>query len=326
MFVSSCIVGLAAVVASLYYRDIRVAYRHAETGSRIADTSCGLVEYADLGHGPAVLVVHGAGGGFDQGFNFGRDLAQRDMRVIAVSRFGYLRTPIPRDASASAQADAHVCLLDALGIEKATVIGASAGAPSAVQMAIRHPSRTQGLILVVPAIYTPRPGNARPVLTPAGTQFLFSTALKSDFVFWLAREIAPGVLIRAILATPTEDLNTVSRAERARVAAMLDGILPVRPRRLGLINDAAITSTLPRYDLEKITAPSLIMSVEDDQFGTFQGARYSADHIANARFIGYETGGHIWAGHQDDLMREITRSINGWAPRTPIQFADTQTR
>ena len=68
------------------------------------------------------------------------------------------------------------------------------------------------------------------------------------------------------------------------------------------------------------------MSVEDDQFGTFQGARYSADQIANARFIGYETGGHIWAGHQDDLMREISRFINGWAPRTPIQFADTQTR
>lgn len=324
VFASSCIVGLAAVVASLYYRDIRVAYRNAATGSRIADTPCGPVEYADMGHGPAVLLVHGAGGGFNQGLAFAKDLARVDMRVISVSRFGYLRTPLPRDASAIAQADAHICLLDALGIEKATVIGVSAGAPSSVQMAIRHPARTEGLILAVPAIYTPRPGNARPVLTPTGTQFLFSTALKSDFVFWLARELAPELLIRAILATPPGALKTVSRAERARVAAILDGILPVRPRRLGLINDAAITSTLPRYDLEKIRAPSLIMSVADDRFGTFQSARYSAAHIANARFIGYSTGGHVWAGHQDDFMREVARSINGWSPRTPIQFVETQ--
>lgn len=324
MFVCSCIVGLAGVVASLYYHDIRAAYRNVAAGSRIADTSCGQVEYADLGRGPAVLLVHGAGGGFDQGLALGRNLAQLDMRVISVSRFGYLRTPLPQDASASAQADAHVCLLDALGIEKATVIGVSAGAPSSVQMAIRHPTRTQGLILAVPAIYTPRPGNERPVLTPRGTQFLFSTALKSDFVFWLAREIAPGLLIRAILATPPADLKTVSRAERVRVAAILDGILPVRPRRLGLINDASITSTLPRYDLERITAPSLIMSVADDRFGTFQSARYSAAHIPNARFIGYPTGGHIWAGHQDDFLREVARSINEWSPRTPVQFAETR--
>jgi pimeloyl-ACP methyl ester carboxylesterase len=133
-------------------------------------------------------------------------------------------------------------------------------------------------------------------------------------------------LIRAILATPPADLKTVSRAEQARVAAILDGILPVRPRRLGLINDAAITSTLPRYDLERITAPSLIMSVADDQFGTFQSARYSAAHITDARFIGYATGGHIWAGHQDDFLREVARSINGWSPRTPIQFAAGQAR
>jgi pimeloyl-ACP methyl ester carboxylesterase len=60
--------------------------------------------------------------------------------VIAMSRFGHLRTPMPADASALAQAEAHVCLLDALGIPRAAVMGGSAGAPSALQMAIRHPA------------------------------------------------------------------------------------------------------------------------------------------------------------------------------------------
>jgi hypothetical protein len=56
---------------------------------------------------------------------------------------------------------------------------------------------------------------------------------------------------------------------------------------LGLINDAALISTLPRYALERIRAPTLVMSVADDRFGTYDGARYTAEHVPGARFIGY---------------------------------------
>jgi pimeloyl-ACP methyl ester carboxylesterase len=91
---------------------------------------------------------------------FAGALADHGIRVIAMSRFGYLRTPMPADASAAAQADAHVCLLDALGIRQAAVIGGSAGAPSALQMAIRHPDRVTALVLLVPLAYKP-PTQAR---------------------------------------------------------------------------------------------------------------------------------------------------------------------
>ena len=47
------------------------------------------------------------------------------------------------------------------------------------------------------------------------------------------------------------------------------------------------------------------MSVEDDLFGTYDGARYSADHIPGARFIGYPSGGHLWVGHHGEIMAEI---------------------
>ncbi len=55
---------------------------------------------------------------------FAEALADR-FHVIAMSRFGYLRTPLPLDASASAQADAYACLLDALNIRQAAIIGDS---------------------------------------------------------------------------------------------------------------------------------------------------------------------------------------------------------
>jgi len=113
------------------------------------------IEYQEAGVGVPLLAVHGSGGGHDQGMAFAGALAQQGIRVIAMSRFGYLRTPMPDDASAPAQADAHVCLLDALGIRQTAIIGGSAGAPSALQMAIRHPDRTSALVLLVPLTYKP---------------------------------------------------------------------------------------------------------------------------------------------------------------------------
>ena len=117
--------------------------------------------------------------------------------------------------------------------------------------------------------------------------------------------LAPATVMRAILATPPEVVRAASAAEQARVAEMMEIILPVSRRRLGLLNDAAVISTLPRYQLERISVPTLILSVADDRFGTFEAARYSAGHIPHARFIGYATGGHLWVGHHQEVLSEI---------------------
>ena len=298
-------VGLFGRVYVPYRSDIEAARARVSAGSEIAQTPCGPIEYATAGNGPPVLIVHGAGGGYDQGFEFAEPLVRGGFRVIAMSRFGYLRTPVPKDASAAAQADAHACLLDALKIGRAAIAGASAGAPSSMQFALRHPERTAALVLLVPAAYTPRAAGASPMQTPAGTQFLFETALQSDFLFWSATQLARRTLIRAILATPPAVVENATADEQARVVRMLDHILPVSLRRLGLLNDAAVISALPRYELERINAATLVISVADDLFGTYESARYTAAHIPRARFVAYPTGGHVWVGHQGEVMSEI---------------------
>jgi pimeloyl-ACP methyl ester carboxylesterase len=78
----------------------------------LADTACGPIGYAVAGEGPPVLVIHGAGGEFDQALDFAEMPLQSGFRVIAPSRFGYLRSPLAADASPEAQADAYACLLD----------------------------------------------------------------------------------------------------------------------------------------------------------------------------------------------------------------------
>jgi pimeloyl-ACP methyl ester carboxylesterase len=148
------------------------------------------------------------------------------------------------------------------------VAGASAGAPSTIQFALRHPQRTRAIVLLVPAGRAP--GNA--AVTPAATEFLFDTALRSDLLFWAATRIARDTTITSILATPPAQVHGASVAEQRRVGEMLDRILPVSARRLGLLNDARIVSTLAPLPLERIGTPALVISVRDDGFGTWDGS------------------------------------------------------
>ena len=297
--------GLVGLAWARYRREIREQRRRVAGGSEIARTRCGPIEYAVAGSGAPILLVHGAGGGYDQGLLLGASLAARGFQVIAMSRFGYLRTPLPLDAFPEAQADAHACLLDALGLGRVAVMGASAGAPSAMQFALRHPDRSSALVLLVPAAWAPRAGGAPPVKTPPGGQLLFETALKSDFLFWAAIRLARPLVMRGILATPPEVVKTADVAEQARVAEMLEQILPVTARRDGLINDATVIPALQRYDLERIVAPTLAISTEDDLFGTYECARYTAEHVPGARFLGFPSGGHLCAGHNEEITEEI---------------------
>ena len=298
--------SLSAFAYARYRRDLRRAHQRVSTGSEVVQTACGPIEYAVAGDGPPALIVHGAGGGFDQGMEFGEALADNGFRIIAMSRFGYLRTPLPSDASSAAQADAHACLLDALGIERASIVAASAGAPSSLQFALRHPQRCSALVLVVPAAYAPRLGGAPPLQTPPWTEALFDTALRSDFLYWSAIHVAPMLVGAAILATPKSVMQSASVEEKVRVNHVMNHVLPVSLRRLGLLNDASVVSTLGRYELEEIRTPTLIVGVRDCLFGTFEPAHYTAQHVPGARFVSYETGGHLWVGHHEELVREIT--------------------
>jgi pimeloyl-ACP methyl ester carboxylesterase len=312
--VGVALAALGLLSAAPVYASYRAELKRARAriaGSRLAQTRFGPIEYALAGSGPPVLFIHGAGGGFDQGLAFGADLATAGFRLIAMSRFGYLRTPLPDDASAAAQADAHASLLDALEISRAAIIGGSAGAPSAMQFALRHPERTSALVLAVPAAYVPRADGKPAMDVPAGLEALFGTALRSDLLFWAMCRIARATVVRAILGTPPEVVERASAEERERVEQVLEHILPVSARRLGLINDAAVTSRLERYELEKIAAPTFVFSVADDLYGTYECARYTAEHIPNARFVGYPTGGHLWVGHQREVFQEIAAFLGG---------------
>lgn len=299
-----------------YFTEIRRAKRRVATGSKMLQTWLGPIEYAEAGNpdGPPVLVIHGAGGGFDQGLDIAAGVTD-EFRVIAVSRFGYLRTPLPKDASPEAQADAHAAVLDALRIPRCAVFGVSAGGPSAMQFALRYPKRATALILMVAAAYAPPADGAPPKRMSALGAAMMNLTLKSDFLFWLGMRLAPRAMIRMVLGTPPDLVLQADGAERARLQIVLDHILPVSSRRLGLLNEAAVIPKLRRYELEQLRLPALLIAAQDDLYGMYEPMRYSADHIPNARFIGFPTGGHLLVGHQDEATTEIVGFLREHAPR-----------
>jgi len=183
----------AALVYRRYRRDLGAARARVSSGSKVVNTSSGQIEYADVGTGAPILVIHGAGGGFDQGLEFARPLVDAGFRVIAPSRFGYLRTPLPQDASPMAQADAHASLLDALQLEKVAVLGVSAGAPSAMQLCLRHPTRCTALVLAVPLVFGGVPAGPPP---SALREFFINMAISSDFIFWAMSKLARNTIFQ----------------------------------------------------------------------------------------------------------------------------------
>lgn len=305
----------AWVVHSRFRSDLALAAVRAAQGSSVLDTRCGPIEVQEVGEGLPLLMIHGSGGGHDQGMDFARPLAQHGIRVIAVSRFGYLRTPRPANASPEAQADAHVCLLDALGIPRAAVMGASAGGPSALQTAIRHPKRVSALVLVVPITHKPGDvADSAPPVSDAKDGWLLRV-LGSDFLVWSALQLARDAFFEHVLATPPELIQAASEPERSRANAMAEHVLPVSARAAGLLDDTRLGKGLKPYPLESIWAPTLAISARDDGFGTFAGAQYTASRIPGARFIGYEQGGHLLIGHDEDTRRAIVEWIRASAGR-----------
>ena len=294
----------AGLVYAKYSSDLSTARRDLQAGSRIAHTRCGPVEYAVGGSGPAVLVIHGAGGGYSQVAALTESLAASGFRAIAMSRFGYLRTPLPQDASPAAQADAHACLLDALGAPKAAAVGISAGAPSALQYCLRHAARCSALVLLVPAI--PVPGRNVADTTPPSAfwQFVSNYVLRSDFAIWAITRVWPEMLVETVLATPVDEFRRASPAERQRGLSVIRDIFPVSLKAAGLQNDARATPT-PIPHLERIAAPTLAISAEDDLYSTAAGARYAAEQIPGARLVMFPTGGHAWLGHDAAVRHEL---------------------
>ena len=298
------VLGSTAAGAALYgayRRDIATIRAAIEAGGTRIETESGPIEYAREGSGPPMLVIHGAGGGYDQGLMLGRELFGSGFDVIAPSRFGYLRTPVPGDSSPAAQADAHAALLDALRIfGPVTVVGVSAGAPSAIELALRHPERVSGLILAVPRAYAP--GMPEVSSPPEAGRVLKLVMTGADFAFWAAARVARRSVVRFLGVPPGVEARAAPE-DRERVTQVIRGILPLSKRMAGLEADSE--AKISGWPLERIKVPTLVISAMDDLYGTLPAASYTAEQLPNAELMVLASGGHLMVGRGDEVRERI---------------------
>ena len=296
----------AAAVRRRFGSEIAAARgRLAAIGPRVVATACGPVEYAERGEGSAVLDIHGVLGGCDQGILLAAESMGEGFRVIAPSRVGYLGSPLPTDATPAAQADAFVALLDALELERVPVVAHSAGATSAVQLALRHADRVAGLALISP--------NAPELELTVPPKPVARALFGSDFAFWLLvryRHARP----ESMLGVP-EGYELTSEDVRS-LRALMDTMLPARPRRDGALFDIFVSNPeIDEYPLEEISARTLVVGARDDPLTLYRNIAAMAQRIPGAQLLTLDHGGHTLLGSGDRVRREVTTFL-GQAPAT----------
>jgi pimeloyl-ACP methyl ester carboxylesterase len=247
--------------------------------------------------------VHGIFGGFDQGLVIARGNVGNEFQSIIPSRFGYLGTPLPDDATPADQADAFACLLDALGIQQAAVLGTSAGGTSAMQFALRHPDRCAALVLFSSAT----PGETEAGLPP---EPMAKWMFKSDFLFWLMTTYFRSSL-KSMMGVPKG--FELTPEHKADVAEVMGTILPVNPRSEGAVFDMFVSNpdVNTGYPLEEIGAPVLIVNAVDDPLTLYKNAQAAAERIPGARLVTIEDGGHMMLGHEERVKSEIVTFLAG---------------
>lgn len=287
---SRIIIGLIVVavaiasgfVYSQYRQDMTLAYQRISNGGKVVETACGPIQYTEFGEGAPMLMVHGAGGGYDQGEYFAK-LIDPNYRWIVPSRFGFLGSPIPEDANSSLQADYYACLLDSLGIEQVGVVGVSMGGPSSLLFAAQYPERTRVLAMISAA------SHALPE-RPAIVATLFEVFL-NDFVFWSMVKLSPEGLLAA-LGVPMDVQAQLPPEEVAELHAFLDSIVPMGARESGQL----LEQHMSEYDAEQvksIQAPAIVLHARDDTLVFFDQGEFTAENVPEAELIAMERGGHL---------------------------------
>jgi pimeloyl-ACP methyl ester carboxylesterase len=299
-------IALSATVllgAVVYWREMRQAYQRIRGRSTVIASPFGDIEYSEGGRGPAVLVIHGSGGGFDQGELMVRAVLGEQFHWIAPSRFGYLRSTFRAGATFDEQAQAYAHLLDHLGIERVAVVALSHGGPSALLFAVLHPERVSSLTLISCGVASSS-ANEQAQANQKGERLM--TIFKYDPLYWGISRLFRKQLMELMGANDAV-IAKLTLEQRMLVDQVIDSMNPVAPRGAGAVFDNQ--AKMPNERIAAITAPTLIFHATDDTLQLYHNAEFAAATIPGARLHKFERGGHLLMVVEQTTLRTITQQF-----------------
>jgi pimeloyl-ACP methyl ester carboxylesterase len=280
----------------------------ADPDSQFVEINGLSVHYKEQGAGePVFILLHGFGA---SAFSWREVMGPFSElgRVIAYDRpaFGLTSRPMPGEwkgdnpYSPESQAAIIIGLMDALGIEKAWLVGNSAGGTVSVYTALTYPERVSGLILVDAAIYT---GGG----SPAWARPFLSTPQMRHLGPLLARQIATSGddFIRTAFHDPSlvtpEILAGYRKPLRANNWDRALWELTAASHPLGLADR-----------LTELTLPVLVITGDDDRIVPTEESIRLGSEIPGAALVVIPNAGHL--PHEEkpaEFMQAVREFLGG---------------
>src|SRR5579871_999395 len=186
-------------------------------------------------------------------------------------------------------------VMDAVGSQRAALLGASEGGPMAILFAATYPKRTRALLL-----YGAYAHFHSWVLSPAKLQTFIERAENTWGGGQALAAFAPGMLGNPRFCEWWARFERFGASPAAAVAlARMNAEIDVRP-------------VLPA-----VRVPTLVLHRRDDVRVNFGGGQHLARHIAGAKFVEMPGSDHpVWVGDIDRVVDEIEEFLTGARPRT----------
>ena len=264
----------------------------ADPDSRFIELQGLKIHYKIAGGGePLILLLHGFSASTFSWREVLQPLAALGT-VVAYDRPGFglterplgdalRRWPGANPYGPDAQADQVATLIEALGFEKAILVGNSAGGAIAMHMYLRHPERVQGIIFVDAAIY--RGGGAPGWLRP-----LLGMPLMDRL----------GPLLSRSLAAQGDRLIKLAWHDPAKVSSdVLAGYR--KPLQVENWDRALWEFTLAGRDLtlgervKDVKAPALVITGDDDRIVPMADSIRLATELPDAELVVIPNCGHL---------------------------------
>jgi 2-hydroxy-6-oxonona-2,4-dienedioate hydrolase len=266
-----------------------------EGTGRTVETASGTIYFNEAGEGHPLLLLHGSGPGATGWSNFGKNMQTlaTNFRCIAPDMPGWGRSSAvawdERDHVANA-----IELLDALGIEKAAVVGNSMGGATSLKLTATHPHRVSHLITMGVGysgsrIFSAGDGPSEGLkLLQAGYVDPSPEGLRRMVdIFTYDKTFATDELV--------EQRSKVALSRPDHLANFIQGMS--KPRR-GIATAEEIGS---------ITAPSLLLHGRDDRVVHFEGSLNLVAMIPDSRMVLVNRCGHwLMLEHSDEFNRLVT--------------------
>lgn len=259
----------------------------ADEDSKFIEVNGVNVHYKIYGTGePVLILLHGFGASLFSWHEVTTPLAEYGT-VIAYDRpaFGLTERPLEWEGenpySQDAQVELVIGLMDALGVEKATLVGNSAGGTVSMLTALKYPERIESLILVDPAVYAGggAPAWIRPVL---GTPQM--------------RHLGP-LFARQIQAQGVEFIKTAWHDPRKISQATFDGYQ--KPLQVENWDKALWELTLSSREsglaerVKEFELPILVITGDDDRIVPTEQSLRLAEELPNAALAVIPQCGHL---------------------------------